>query len=237
MTIDAPAFPGFRPEAIEFLAELATNNDRAWFQPRKGEYERLLKEPMESLVRALAERFEARGIPLRADPRRSVFRIYRDTRFAKDKSPYKTSIGASFPWVERTGGGEKADDTPHGNGGYLHIEPGNMYMGGGMYMAERPRMEAFRRAVIDEEERVRAALEDPALLEAFDPVHPHESLKRVPPGYPPDHPRADWLRFKDIVFGRRLADDEVLSPALPDTLADGYASALPVFRFLASLEG
>jgi len=112
-----------------------------------------------------------------------------------------------------------------------------MYMGGGMYMAERPRMEAFRRAVIDDEERVRAALEDPALLEAFDPVHPHESLKRVPPGYPPDHPRADWLRFKDVVFGRRLADDEVLSPALPDTLADGYASALPVFRFLASLEG
>jgi uncharacterized protein (TIGR02453 family) len=166
-----------------------------------------------------------------------MFRIYRDTRFAKDKTPYKTNVGASFPWVDTAGGGQMADDSPRGNGGYFHFQPGNMYLGGGMYMAERPRMEAFRRAVVDDEEPVRAALEDPGFLAAFDPVHSHESYKRVPPGYPPDHPRADWLRFKDIVFGRRLADEEVLSPRLPDVLADGYAAAMPVFRFLATLRG
>ena len=99
MAVATPAFTGFRPEAIQFLADLASNNDRAWFQPRKGEYERLLKEPLEALIAALAERFEARGIPLRADPAKSPFRIYRDVRFSKDKSPYKTNIGASFPWV------------------------------------------------------------------------------------------------------------------------------------------
>ena len=82
------AFTGFRPEAVEFLAELAANNDRTWFQPRKSEYERLLKEPLEALCVALDAQFQARGIPLRADPAKSPFRIYRDVRFAKDKSPY-----------------------------------------------------------------------------------------------------------------------------------------------------
>ena len=86
------AFEGFRPEAIDFLAELAQNNERTWFQPRKGKYERLLREPIEALIAALAERLEARGIPLRADPKRSIFRIYRDTRFAKDKSPHHDKV-------------------------------------------------------------------------------------------------------------------------------------------------
>jgi len=98
-------FTGFRPEAIQFLADLTANNDRAWFQPRKADYERLLKQPLEALCAALAERFEARGLPLTADPARSPFRIYRDVRFSRDKSPYKTNIGASFPW---TGGGDAA---------------------------------------------------------------------------------------------------------------------------------
>jgi uncharacterized protein (TIGR02453 family) len=81
-------FTGFRPEAVEFLAELAANNERAWFQPRKAEYERLLKEPLEALCVALADQFREGGIPLRADPAKSPFRIYRDVRFAKDKSPH-----------------------------------------------------------------------------------------------------------------------------------------------------
>lgn len=92
MDAEADRFAGFAPEATDFLAELAQNNDRSWFQPRKAEYERLLKRPMEALVAALAERFEARGIPLRADLGRSIFRIYRDTRFAKDKSPHHDKV-------------------------------------------------------------------------------------------------------------------------------------------------
>jgi uncharacterized protein (TIGR02453 family) len=233
MAVDAMAFRGFRPEAMDFLADLAANNERAWFQPRKGEYERLLLEPMRALVAALADRFETRSIPLHADPARSIFRIYRDTRFSKDKSPYKTNVGASFPWVDRPGG--DPDERAHGNGGYLHIAPGDSYVGGGMWMPEKARLDAFRRIVVDDPERVRAALEDPAMLAAFGPVHPHEMYKRVPPGYPPDHPLADYLRYKDVVFGRRLADDELHSPGLPDILADGFAAAMPVFRFLATL--
>jgi len=231
-----PPFAGFKPEAIQFLADLAANNDRAWFTPRKAQYERLLKEPMEALMLALAERFETRGLPLRADPKRSPFRIYRDVRFSKDKSPYKTNIGASLPWVEGAAGTEAGShDSPQGGGGYFSFQPGEMYAGGGMWMPEKPRLDAFRRAVLEEPARVRAALEDPAFVAWFGGAHPHDSLKRTPPGYPQDHPMADLFRWKDVVFGRRLADEEVCSPDLPDRLAEGYATAVPVFRFLASL--
>ena len=236
-TTGSPApFSGFRSEAIQFLADLATNNDRAWFQPRKADFERLLKEPMEALVVALADQFERRGLPLFADPKRSPFRIYRDTRFSKDKSPYKTHVAASFPWTEEgSGAGERAGDGPHASGAYFNFEPGEMYAGGGMWMPEKPRLDAFRAALLDEPARVRAALEDSGFVAWFGGAHSHESLKRVPPGLPADHPMADLLRWKDVVFGRRLADAEVLSADLPERLAEGYATATPVFRFLASL--
>jgi uncharacterized protein (TIGR02453 family) len=235
MATVAPAFTGFRPEAIQFLADLAQNNDRAWFQPRKADYVRLVKVPMEAMIGVLAARLAAREVPLRADPRRSPFRIYRDTRFSQDKSPYKTHIGASFPWVEPAAGRERSDDGPHGNGGYFNFEPGEMYVGGGMWMPEKARLDAFRRTIIDDPDRVRAALEEPGFVAWFGEVRSHATLKRVPPGLPKDHPMAEMLRWKDVVFGRRLSDDDVTSRDLPDRLADCYAAAVPVFRFLATL--
>jgi uncharacterized protein (TIGR02453 family) len=239
-TSSAPAetvFTGFKREAIQFMVDLALNNERSWFQPRKHEYERLIKEPMEALCLALAERFEERGIPLLADPRRSPFRIYRDTRFSRNKAPYKTHVAATFPWMGVDSGGERVDDSAHGNGGYFNFEPGQMYVGGGMWMPERPRLEAFREVVRDEPERVKSALEDPGFVTWFGGARSHESLKRVPSGYPADHPLAEMFRWKDIVFGRELSDREVQSPKLPDLLADGYQAAMPVFAFLATLQG
>ncbi len=236
MVVDTRTFSGFKPEAIDFLADLAQNNDRGWFQPRKAEYERLLKEPMEEFVAALAESLERHRVPLQADPKTSIFRIYRDTRFAKDKSPYKTHLGASFPWIEGSEGGTAVSHTEHANGAYFHLQPGENFAGGGMWHASKERLDAFRNAIVDDERRVRGALEDPGFLKEFGPVSSHESLKRVPPGFPPDHPMADMFRYKDIVFGRRLSDDEIYSPDLPDILAKAYAAATPVFRFLSRLD-
>ena len=220
-------FRGFKREAIQFLADLAANNDRAWFLPRKADYERLLKEPMEELCVALSERFAARRVPLEADPKSSVFRIYRDTRFSKDKSPYKTHIAASFPL--------RASKQIHGDGAYFHFQPGEMYMGGGMWHAEKERLTAFRAVVLKKPEKVRAAFEDPAFVKVFKEVKTEDALKRVPAGYPADHEMADMFRWKDVIFGKRLSDAQVLSAKLPDTLADSYAAALPVLRFLATL--
>jgi uncharacterized protein (TIGR02453 family) len=174
-----------------------------------------------------------------ADPKRSPFRIYRDTRFSRDKSPYKAHLGATFPWVEAAPGAEAGgghDERAHGNGGYFHFQPGEMYVGGGMWQMEKPRLEAFRAAVLADPERVTAALQEPAFVEWFGGgARPHDELKRFPPGYPQDHPLAHMFRWKDVVFGRSLSDAEVGSPDLPDRLAEGYATAVPVFRFLASL--
>ena len=152
-------FTGFRPEAIQFLADLAENNDRDWFTPRKSEYERLLKEPLAALCVAVDEAFKARDIPLSGDPARSPFRIYRDVRFSKDKSPYKTNVAASFPWSE---GGD--DEGSHGfgesgnPGGYFHMAPGEVYIGGGMWHPPTAKLAAFRNAVADDPQRVRGLL-------------------------------------------------------------------------------
>ena len=165
MPTSTEMFTGFRPEAIQFLADLAANNERDWFTPRKAEYERLLKAPLEALCRALDEAFRARGIPLEGDPSRSPFRIYRDVRFSKDKSPYKTNVAASFPWAE--GGGA---DGPHGfgesgnPGGYFHMAPGEVYIGGGMWHPPTAKLAAFRAAVVDDPTAVRGLLDDPAFI-------------------------------------------------------------------------
>jgi uncharacterized protein (TIGR02453 family) len=225
-TPDAPtAFSGFSPDAIQFLVDLAANNERAWFQPRKADFERLLKAPLEALCVVLGETFVRRGIPLSADPGRSPFRIYRDVRFSKDKSPYKTHVSASFPWV---GGGDRSA------GGYFHLQPGEIYVGGGMWRPEPSLLAAWRTLVATDPKRVHAAIDDPAFVATLGEVG-GERFKRMPAGFTTDHPDAALLTLKDITFGRRLSDDDVLTPALSETIADTFAAAIPVMRLLADL--
>ncbi len=244
MAVATPTFAGFKPEAIQFLVDLAVNNDRTWFQPRKGEFEALLKEPLEAMITGLAERFEARGIPLRADPAKSPFRIYRDVRFSKDKSPYKTHLGASFPWIgegplDRPGddGGPRSHTANvHSTGGYFHLQPGEIYVGGGIWHPEKPWLDAFRRRVVDEPDRIRALADEPAFKKTFGSLSSDgHSLQRVPTGYPANHPEAELLKLKDVVFGRRLSDKDAMSPALPDLISDSFATALPVMRYLSAI--
>jgi uncharacterized protein (TIGR02453 family) len=238
MAVAAPTFTGFRPEAIQFLVDLTENNDRAWFQPRKGDYERLLKEPLEALIATLAERFAARGIPLRADPSKSPFRIYRDVRFSKDKSPYKTNLGASFPWLgDGTVAGDSRSHTTnvHSSGGYFHLSPGEIFVGGGIWHPERPWLEAFRRRVIDEPARIRKLVDEPEFKATFGSIG-GDSLVRVPTGFPPDHAEAELLKLKDVTFGRRLSDADALSPRLPDVICDSFGAALPVMHYLAAID-
>ena len=220
------AFQGFSREALQFLVDLAAHNERTWFTPRKAEYERLLKHPLEALCVELGARFAERGIPLMADPARSPFRIYRDTRFSKDKSPYKPYVSASFPW--------RGSGTGSGPGGYFSLRPGEIFLGGGMYHPEPPLLAAWRSAVAGRPAVVHAALEDPGFVRTFGHVD-GERLKRTPAGFAADHPDAELLKLKDVTFGRQLSDAEALSAGLPDILVDGFTAALPVLRLLAGL--
>jgi len=240
MAVSPPAvFTGFRPEAIQFLVDLADNNSREWFQPRKADYERFLKEPMERLCVALDEQFRKRGVPLHADPAKSPFRIYRDVRFSKDKRPYKTAVAASFAWAGDggdVGEGRSHTENVHASGGYFHLQPGEIYVGGGVWHPEASWLAAFRERVANRTGEFRAIVEEPAFAKTFGPIGDDgESLKRVPVGYPADHPAADLLRKKNVTFGRRLSDDEALSPRLPEVLADAFAVGTPLMRYLATL--
>jgi len=226
MTDRSSEFRGFGPEALGFLVELGLNNERSWFQPRKGEYEALLKGPLEDLCRALDAEFRARGLPLAADPARSPFRIYRDVRFAKDKSPYKTNVGASFPW---TGEGR-------GVGGYFHMEPGRVFVGGGMWHPAPARLAAWRAAVVSDRARVHDAVDDPAFRAEFGGVG-GDALRRAPAGFAPDDPDIELLKLKDVTFGRPLADSDVLTADLPITIAGALAAATPLLGLLAGLPG
>jgi uncharacterized protein (TIGR02453 family) len=147
--------------------------------------------------------------------------------------PYKTNIAASFPWAETPGG---AEDGPHGVGGYFHLSPGEIYVGGGMWHPEKPRLDRFRALIVDDPRRVHEAIEDREFVAHFGTIS-GDRLQRVPTGHPADHPDADLLKLKDVTFGRRLSDDEALSPTLPDIVADDLAAGVQVMRLLASLAG
>jgi uncharacterized protein (TIGR02453 family) len=220
------AFEGFTTDAFQFLVDLALNNDRSWFQPRKLDFERLWKEPLEALCVALGAELTARAIPLSADPSRSPFRIYRDVRFSTDKSPYKTAVSASFPWTGRGGG----------VGGYLHLQPGACYIGGGMWRPAPARLAAWRAAVIADRARVRAALDEPLFRSTFGAVE-GELLKRAPAGFAADDPDVELLKLKDVTFGCRLSDADAGSVDLPQTIADTFAQAVPMLELLAALPG
>jgi uncharacterized protein (TIGR02453 family) len=172
---------------------------------------------------------------LSGDPARSPFRIYRDVRFSKDKSPYKTNVAASFPWVE---GGDT--DGAHGfgeggnPGGYFHLAPGEVWVGGGMWHPPTAKLAAFRAAVAGDPGAVRKLLDEPGFAGTFGAIS-GDKLKRVPPGYPADHPEAELLKQKDLTFGRRLADKDVRGPQLVDLIADSFEAAVPVMRWLARL--
>ena len=239
MAVAAPTFTGFRPEAIQFLVDLTENNDRAWFQPRKGEYERLLKEPLEALCVALGERFATRGIPMRADPAKSPFRIYRDVRFAKDKSPYKTNIGASFPWADEDVAdidGRSQTANVHSSGGYFHLSPGEIYVGGGYWHPEKPWIDSFRQRLVADPAEFHAVIDAPDFLAVFGGLsRDGHALQRVPSGFAADHPDAEILKLRDVIFGRRLSDVDAQSADLPDTLADTFAIGTPLLRYLAAI--
>jgi uncharacterized protein (TIGR02453 family) len=226
-------FRGFSEDALQFLVDLALNNERSWFQARKADYERLLKAPLEAFCDAIGDEFRAQGVPLESDARKSPFRIYRDVRFSKDKSPYKTNIAASFPWAG--GSGRAGGEGWAGAGGYFHMAPDGSYIGGGMWHPEPARLAAFRRAVDEEPKRTLAALQDKRFLARFEPVH-GDALKRPPSGYAPDHPHIELLKLKDVTFGRQLSDDEAFSADLPRILAADFKLAVPVMAFLSGLD-
>lgn len=215
-------FTGFTPAATRFFAELAANQDRAWFNAHKDVYETAVKAPMAALVAALVEELGRRGIPLTADPARAMFRIHRDVRFSRDKAPYKTHAGAVL-----TRDGRK--DNPGLL--YLHLDPQGSFTAAGFYHAEPPMLARLREAIAwraDEFQALERHLHAAGLEISRD-----ESLARLPRGFDQHaaSPVAYALKLRNLVVQRPLPPETLAGPGLVGAIADFAATALPLLEF------
>jgi uncharacterized protein (TIGR02453 family) len=208
----------FTRKTLAFLRALKRNNDREWFKARKPDYETHVRAPMIAMLARLAEDFRSFAPELVADPKVSLFRIYRDTRFSHDKTPLKTNASAHFPHRKL----RKA-----GAGLYFEVAPQWVWIGGGIYMPETHELAAIRTHIGAHHRRLRKIVEAKPFIAAVGPLH-GEQLTRVPRGFAPDHPGAQYLRFRQFLAGREY-------PAEFAYDARFYPEVLKVFRQVAPL--
>ena len=220
----------FTKRALSFFRGLARHNEKPWFEAHRDEYESEVRQPMRELIDDLDARFAEFAPEIGGDPKRSMFRIYRDIRFSKDKSPYKIHAACWFHHLNaaRTVGAE-ADAGSAGY--YFHLEPGGRSMiGAGLWMPPRPQLSKLREAIgKDPKAFDKMARSIPSRFGGLDD---EGALKRMPRGYAEDHPAAKWLRFQSFTSGRTLTDPQVTSPSLASLLAREYEALLPLVRWL-----
>ncbi len=210
----------FSPELFAFLRELREHNDREWFKARKDRYEAAVKEPALAFVEDCAHLVPAVSPHLVADER-SVFRIHRDTRFAKDKSPYKTHVGIAFRHAHG----------PEGPALYLHLEPGHAFMGAGIWHPATAQLKQIRDAIVARPDDWREAVAGVAPLWT---LGEGESLKRAPAGYDKDHPLVDDLKRKSFAVLSRLTQTEVTGRGFLAEWERRAHDARPFMAFLCS---
>ena len=228
MTNSFTPFTGFPPQSIDFLANLAANNDRAWFESHKEEYQQVLLEPAQAFVRDLGEQLQTISDAIRTDDSANgsgvLMRIHRDTRFSKDKSPYKTNISGMF-WA----GAKKTTSPAFG----FQLEATGMALMGGIFKFTPPMLTAYRAAV--QAERTGQALVEilATLRAAGDYRIAGEHYKRVPQGFDSDHPRADLLRHDGLYASPPSIDvKEVNGKGLVDLCYAHFHTMAPLFHWL-----
>ena len=215
--------PRFPKEGLEFLRALKRNNRREWFQAHRPDYEQFVRGPMVEFILALAEDFRRFAPEMVADPAVCLYRIYRDTRFSKDKSPYKTHTAAVFP---RRGLAKHS-----GAGLYFHISPSDVLVGGGIYAPQTPELLAVRTYIAGRPKTFRSIVESPGFRQSFGELG-GEKLTRVPRGFPADHPVAGYLKHKQFLAFCSFPAEFAVSPRFYGTLVDRFRKMMPFLRFL-----
>lgn len=216
-------FTGFPQEGLTFLADLAREQNKAWFEDNKPVYEDSVRWPLMALVADLTTELTKRKLPLQGDPKRALFRVHRDVRFARDKSPYKTNAGAVL-----TRSGSKS--TPGLL--YIHFQPGRCFTAAGFYRPDPDPLKAIRDAIVANPKRYKTMLSKLANQDLHLGLD-EDALKRNPRGYDTieDPVLSDAVRRRSFITRQSLTQDEVISPALIKRLADFAASALPLLDF------
>jgi len=222
----AAEFAGFPPQGLRFLRQLKQNNDRDWFKQRKHQYATYLEEPMTQLVLSVAKNCKKRGLDLHAKEKNPVFRIYRDIRFSKDKSPFKTHMGAE---LRRSFADSECIL-------YMHVSPQECFAAAGIWQADKPVLRAWRHAMIDRPERFQKMQQ--GLRRAKLALSESHSLSSMPRGFQnyASTPISPWLKLTSYIVKRDFDNKECLSPKLVDTIVDFALAAKPLFDFAWEIE-
>ncbi len=216
-------FRGFPPETLKFLRQLKRNNNRSWFQERKELYETKVRQPLIDLVIALGGAMQAFAPEMIVDPPKVIYRIYRDTRFSSDKTPYKTQISAFF--VPR--GMSKSNAA----GLYVQIDPDEILIAGGVYMPGSAELRASRSQVAERWQELREIVDIREMKKKFGGLQ-GEKLSRAPLGYPTDHPAIEYLKYKHYLVWRTEPATIAETPKLFPLVLTSFTTMLPLVRFL-----
>jgi len=215
----ADSFPGFPPDLFLFFDELALNNDRTWFNSRKERYYESVVNPISEFIVRMAPRLKKISPHYVADPRPhggSMFRIYRDTRFSKDKSPYKTHAGVQFR--------HEAGKDAHAPGFYVHLASDGLFFGGGIWLPPAPQLGRIRDAIVDNA-RSWSRIAKAGSIQG-------DSLQRPPRGFDPAHPHIDDLKRKSFYVMTEASTREALEPDFIERVDEAFRRAAPLNRFI-----
>lgn len=202
-------FSGFGPQTTEFLAELSHHNDRAWFEANKARYEAVVREPARAFIRAMGKKLGKVSVELAADDRKvggSLMRVHRDTRFSKDKTPYKTNVGIQFR--------HRLGKDVHAPGAYVHLGLDGCFVGLGMWHPDPASLQKIREAIAADPKRWAKVSTAKKLTSVW--RLGGDSLSRPPRGFDKDHPAVEDLKRKDHILVSDLTLDEAEGPKLVD---------------------
>ncbi|WP_455206463.1 DUF2461 domain-containing protein [Kaarinaea lacus] len=220
------AFDGFPKDLFKFLQELAKNNNREWFHANKARYRETIVEPMSEFIQAMGYRFDKMAIRFVADPRPhggSMFRIYRDTRFSKDKRPYKQHVACHFR--------HEAGKDAHAPGFYVHLEPGAVFFGGGVWMPPNPVLEKIRNTIVENPNAWKRIITNTTFKKRFGGIE-GDSLQRVPRGFDKDHPFADDLKRKSFFVTQDIDPALAMTPKFISEVERAFKTASPFMKYL-----
>ncbi len=223
----APEFAGFPAQTARFLVQLAENNEREWFKENKHRYEAYVLEPALEFINAMGPRLEKISRHFVAIGKRtggSLMRVYRDTRFSKNKTPYKTNVGIQFRH-------ELGKDV-HAPGFYVHIQPKNCFLGTGIWRPDSDSLAAIRSSIAENSGNWKRARDAKRFVAHF--RFGGDRLKRPPRGYAANHPYIEDLRRKDFIAVAEFPISRIRSSGFIDEVAARYATAKPLMKFLCA---
>ncbi|MEZ2337566.1 DUF2461 domain-containing protein [Mucilaginibacter sp. RCC_168] len=212
-------------ESLEFLKDLAANNNREWFLENKGRYEKARENVIEFTVELLTEMHRVDpAIDETLDPKKCVMRIYRDIRFRKDKTPYKINFGISLPTQGTKLGGAEY---------YLQIQPGgNSFIAGGYWMPEAAHLKAIRQEIDYNAHDLKQIIDSPEFVKLFGDFRAQEQLKTAPQGYSPDNENIDLLKLKSFIAWHKISDKDIVKKNAAAQIAQDCKLIYPLNVFL-----